>query len=80
MEGHVVFPSQPVMRSAPLFAFRDTTRVMQFDTEINAEDEDREVKPDTDTVTPKLKKDGSLKSVKVKICEKNYKAKKNVKK
>ena len=32
---------------------------------------------DTDMVTPKYKKDGSLKSVKVKICEKDYKAKKD---
>ena len=32
---------------------------------------------DTDTVTPKFKKDGSLKSVKVKINEKDYKAKKD---
>ena len=31
---------------------------------------------DTDTVTPKFKKDGSLKSVKVRIQGKDYKAKK----
>ena len=52
MEGHVVFPSQAVSGSSPLFAFRNAARVVQFDTEVHTEDEYREVKAYTYAVTP----------------------------
>ena len=52
MERHIIFPSQTIGDGAPLFTFGDTTRVVQLDTEIDAEEEERKVQTQTDTVTP----------------------------
>ena len=52
MERHIVMPSQTIGYGSPLRSIVQSTRVMQFDTEIDTENQYRQVESDTYAITP----------------------------